>query len=40
MQMGVIPENSTVYGDLSAEQNLQSSGKMYGMPRALTGRAD
>ena len=35
MQMGVIPENSTVYGDLSAEQNLQLSGKMYGMPRAL-----
>ena len=23
------------YGDLSAEQNLQLSGKMYGMPRAL-----
>jgi ABC-2 type transport system ATP-binding protein len=35
MQMGVIPENSTVYGDLSAEQNLHLSGKMYGMPRAL-----
>jgi ABC-2 type transport system ATP-binding protein len=35
MQMGVIPENSTVYGDLSAEQNLHISGKMYGMPRAL-----
>jgi ABC-2 type transport system ATP-binding protein len=34
-QMGVIPESSTVYGDLSAEQNLQLSGKMYGMPRAL-----
>jgi ABC-2 type transport system ATP-binding protein len=34
MQMGVIPENSTVYGDLSAEQNLHISGKMYGMPRA------
>jgi ABC-2 type transport system ATP-binding protein len=34
MQMGVIPENSTVYGDLSPEQNLQLSGKMYGMPRA------
>ncbi len=34
MQMGVIPESSTVYGDLSAEQNLQLSGKMYGMPRA------
>jgi ABC-2 type transport system ATP-binding protein len=34
-QMGVIPENSTVYGDLSAEQNLHLSGKLYGMPRAL-----
>jgi ABC-2 type transport system ATP-binding protein len=35
MQMGVIPENSTVYGDLSAEQNLHLSGQMYGMPRAV-----
>jgi len=35
MQMGVIPESSTVYGDLSAEQNLHLSGKMYGMGRAL-----
>jgi ABC-2 type transport system ATP-binding protein len=35
MQMGVIPESSTVYGDLSAEQNLHLSGKMYGMPRVL-----
>jgi ABC-2 type transport system ATP-binding protein len=35
MQMGVIPESSTVYGDMSAEQNLHLSGKMYGMPRAL-----
>jgi ABC-2 type transport system ATP-binding protein len=35
MQMGVIPESSTVYGDLSAEQNLHLSGKMYGMARAL-----
>jgi ABC-2 type transport system ATP-binding protein len=34
MQMGVIPENSTVYGDMSAEQNLHLSGQMYGMPRA------
>lgn len=33
MQMGVIPESSTVYGDMSAEQNLQLSGQMYGMPR-------
>jgi ABC-2 type transport system ATP-binding protein len=35
MQMGVIPEASTVYGDLSAEQNLHLSGKLYGMPRPL-----
>jgi len=35
MQMGVIPESSTVYLDLSVEQNLQLSGKMYGMSRAL-----
>jgi ABC-2 type transport system ATP-binding protein len=35
MKMGVIPENSTVYGDLSVEQNLHLSGKMYGMTRAL-----
>ncbi|MCX6690279.1 MAG: ABC transporter ATP-binding protein, partial [Methanoregula sp.] len=35
MQMGVIPESSTVYGDLSMEQNLHLSGKMYGMPRSL-----
>jgi ABC-2 type transport system ATP-binding protein len=35
MQMGVIPESSTIYGDLSAEQNLHLSGKMYGMPRSL-----
>ena len=35
MQMGVIPENSTVYGDLTAEQNLHLSGQMYGMPRTL-----
>ena len=35
MQMGVIPESSTVYGDLSTEQNLHLSGKMYGMPRVL-----
>jgi ABC-2 type transport system ATP-binding protein len=34
MQMGVIPESSTVYGDMSAEQNLRLSGQMYGIPRA------
>jgi ABC-2 type transport system ATP-binding protein len=38
MQMGVIPEASTVYGDLSAEQNLHLSGKMYGMPRSVRER--
>lgn len=35
MEIGVIPENSTVYGDLSPEQNMSISGKMYGMPRSL-----
>jgi len=41
MQMGVIPESSTVYGDLSAEQNLHLSGQMYGMPRTVrSGRVD
>ena len=35
MRMGVIPENSTVYGDLSVEQNLHLSGKMYGMERVV-----
>ena len=35
MQMGVIPENSSVYADMSAEQNLHLSGQMYGMSRAL-----
>ena len=35
MQMGVIPESSTVYGDLSPEQNLHLSGELYGMPRPL-----
>jgi ABC-2 type transport system ATP-binding protein len=35
LQMGVIPEASTVYGDLSAEQNLHLSGKFYGMSRPL-----
>jgi ABC-2 type transport system ATP-binding protein len=32
--MGVIPENGTVYGDLSAEMNLLWTGKFYGMDRA------
>ncbi|WAC05284.1 MAG: ATP-binding cassette domain-containing protein [Methanoregula sp.] len=33
MLMGVIPESSNVYGDLSAEQNLHLTGKFYGLPR-------
>jgi len=41
MQIGVIPESSTVYGDLSAEQNLHLSGQMYGMPHTVrTERVD
>jgi ABC-2 type transport system ATP-binding protein len=31
--MGVIPENGTVYGDLTAEMNLLWTGKFYGMDR-------
>jgi len=34
MQMGVILESSTVYGDMSPEQNLHLSGQMYGMPKS------
>ncbi|MDD1667602.1 MAG: ATP-binding cassette domain-containing protein [Methanomicrobiales archaeon] len=34
MQMGVIPENSTVYGDLTSEQNLHLVGKLYGLSRS------
>lgn len=37
-RMGVIPENSAVYGDLSPEKNLHLSGKMYGMSRSLRER--
>jgi ABC-2 type transport system ATP-binding protein len=33
MQMGVIPENSTVYGDLTPWQNMQLTGKFYGLSR-------
>jgi ABC-2 type transport system ATP-binding protein len=33
MHMGVIPENSTVYSDLTPEQNLHLTGKFYGMSR-------
>jgi ABC-2 type transport system ATP-binding protein len=32
LTMGVIPENSTVYVDLTAEQNLHLTGKFYGIP--------
>ncbi|MDD1719043.1 MAG: ATP-binding cassette domain-containing protein, partial [Methanoregulaceae archaeon] len=34
LQMGVIPENGTVYSDLTAEQNLLWTAKFYGMDRA------
>ncbi len=30
--MGIIPENSAVYGDLTALQNLTLAGKLYGLP--------
>ncbi len=33
-KLGVIPENSTVYSDLSAEQNVTLSAKFYGMEKA------
>jgi ABC-2 type transport system ATP-binding protein len=33
MRMGVIPENGTVYSDLTAEQNILWTGKFYGMDR-------
>jgi len=32
--MGVIPENGTVYSDLTAEQNILITAKFYGMDRA------
>ena len=31
MQMGIIPENSTVYGDLSAEENIMLAARFYGL---------
>ncbi len=41
LQMGVIPENGTVYADLTAEQNLLWTAKFYGMDRsARTKRAE
>jgi ABC-2 type transport system ATP-binding protein len=30
--MGIIPENSAVYGDLTAIQNLTLAGRLYGLP--------
>jgi ABC-2 type transport system ATP-binding protein len=41
MQMGVIPEMSNVYTDLTAKQNVVLAGRFYGMSRkAADGRAD
>jgi ABC-2 type transport system ATP-binding protein len=34
LKMGVIPENGTVYSDLTAEQNILWTAKFYGMDRA------
>lgn len=34
LKMGVIPENGTVYSDLTAEQNILWTAKCYGMDRA------
>ena len=34
LKMGVIPENSTVYGDLTAEQNILWTAKFYGLDRS------
>jgi ABC-2 type transport system ATP-binding protein len=34
MKMGVIPENGTVYSDLTAEQNVLWTAKFYGMDKA------
>jgi ABC-2 type transport system ATP-binding protein len=34
MKMGVIPENGTVYSDLTAEQNVLLTAKFFGMDRA------
>ncbi|HXW98327.1 MAG TPA: ABC transporter ATP-binding protein, partial [Methanomicrobiales archaeon] len=33
LKMGVIPENSTVYGDMTAEQNVLWAAKFYGLDR-------
>ncbi|MGZ7115781.1 MAG: ABC transporter ATP-binding protein, partial [Halobacteriota archaeon] len=41
MQMGIIPEMSNVYTDLTAKQNVMMSGRFYGMRRkAVEERAD
>ena len=41
MQMGVIPEMSNVYTDLTAKQNVVLAGRFYGMHRkAVDERAD
>ena len=34
VKMGIIPENGTVYSDLTAEQNILWTAKFYGMDRA------
>ncbi|MCX6684073.1 MAG: ABC transporter ATP-binding protein, partial [Methanoregula sp.] len=34
LKMGVIPENGTVYSDLTAEQNILITAKFFGMDRA------
>ena len=34
LKMGVIPENGTVYSDLTAEQNILLAAKFYGMDQA------
>jgi len=33
LKMGIIPENGTVYGDLTAQQNIHLTAKFYGMDR-------
>ena len=38
LKMGVIPENSTVYGDLTAEQNILWTAKFYGLDSATRGK--
>ncbi|ADN37525.1 daunorubicin resistance ABC transporter ATPase subunit [Methanolacinia petrolearia DSM 11571] len=35
LKMGVIPENGTVYSDLTAEENILITGKFYGMDKEL-----